>query len=140
MAGIPLYSKELRVVNTIEGRYDKAADATGKIIGTLPKGALVLPSSYAFVATGFDGTAPTFQVGFAGATAAIMASADVAPAAQGIKAAVAATMTTGGLNAPLSADKDVVLTVSEPGDGTVGTIYVVIDFIIPFSVYGNITG
>lgn len=137
MAGTPRYHKDLRVINVLESKYDCSTDATGKLIGTLPKGAVVLLSSSLTVSTVFSGGSATVDVGFAADTNAIFATADITEGTTGIYPAVAATLKTGGFTAPLGADTDVIWTVNE--DSGTGVARAFIAYYVPFSEYGNIT-
>lgn len=137
MPGIPQYHKDLNVINTLVGYYDRTVDASGKLIGTLPKGAILIPgASTANITTAFDGTGPSVLVGTSGTTNAIFAAADITEGTTGIYAASAASLKTGGFHVPCADDTDIIFTVTEPGDGTVGKVYVCLSYYVPFVTAG----
>lgn len=118
MAGVPRYIKDMPgVVQNLQGRYNAATDRTGKLIGTLPKGALLLPSTFVHVQTAFN--AGTAKIGTSGTNDAMFASADIAPTVKSsFKAVVNASLETGAIfNVPLAADTDIVWTVATAASG-----------------------
>lgn len=124
MLNTPQLVKDLRVVNTLVAKYDASKDATGKVIGTLPKHAIPL-RTVAHVTTAFNGTTPTIDVGYTGDTDALGATAAILPAAAGIKSA---PPTAAG---PLTEDKDIIVT--EGGTTvTTGVVHLVVEYVFPF--------
>lgn len=132
MAGVPQVSKSTpNLLQVVVARYDVSKDKTGKVAVTLPKGAIIMMSTAINIPTAFNGTTPTALLGITGTTAALFASADVAPATAGTKPIVAATLNAGGLNAPLAADTDIIWTVGGGGANTAGVAIACIVFAYP---------
>lgn len=138
-----------QVIHYIRGKWDVAVDgavnaATKVLNKSLPKNALIVPgATYAYVETAFNGTTPTMKVGLRTADGtldddALFASADIAPATDNkIKAAVVATLEAGGLYAPLTEAKEIVLTYGEGADDvTAGLVHFCIGY-IPDLTTGN---
>lgn len=129
MAGVPQYAKDKpNLLQVVTSRFTVGTDKTGKVAFTLPKGAIVCPSSFVNVKTAFD--AGTAQLGVSGTTAALFASADIAPTVQAaFKPIVNATVVTGAtFNVPLAADTDVIWTVAT---ATSGVLIACIVFVYP---------
>ena len=131
--GTPQIVNDLSVGNVLEGYYDVTTDATGKRIGTLPKYA-VIDRVLSHTPTGWNGTLPTAKLGWASDTDALATEFDTMVASTGLRETASGTLETGLLNAPMTDDKDVIVTAAE-GGSTAGLTYFAVYYHFPFSKY-----
>lgn len=132
MPGTPRVHKDLLVPHRIVGKFKVGTDATGKVLGTLPKNAIVT-RVLIIVAQAFNGATPNASVllGVAGDTDALAADTDTAANATGYKTSANATLAAGGL-VPLTDSKDIIVTFTAGGGGTTtGEAYFVVEFAYP---------
>jgi len=114
MAQTPIYNGE-SYAQAVPFKYDVTLDATGKIPFALPEG--FIPTQIDLVVeTAFNGTTPTMKAGYTGSLAALFDTTDVDLTLTGY------TLVLGRGTAPLSANKEIILTVSE-GSSTAGLIH-----------------
>lgn len=103
---------------------DFGAGANNVPIGTLEAGAVPL-RAYTYVDTLFNGTTPTIDIGSTATPAGIMASADVAPATAGYKAA---PLTGALMGKPLAADTTFFAKLTQTNT-TAGKMVAIIEFV-----------
>lgn len=128
-AGLPKYHKDLAVSQSRTFKVDLSVYTSGTPICTLPAGAMILGDTQIAIATPTNGTSPTLALGTqpdGGSLTnnSLFATADTTPGTAGIYLVKQATLTTGGFNAPTTANTDVILTTGGTVAPTTGILYV----------------
>lgn len=118
----PTLDARIPAIHAIRGTF-KFDDASGKVIGALPKGAMI-SGCKVNVKTPFNaGTTNPVTIGYDGAAAGIMAAATVAADAAGSKAGI--------LFPVLDDDQDIFVTYSPTGAApTAGELEVLVEFYV----------